>query len=98
MSAMLTLDASSTHQANMTFSSSWAATSRLWLECEAPSQRRQHSALQIALVAARHGLVTFHVGIERVEILGAADAAQRVAAGRDQVAAAGRVQPAAKLR
>src|SRR5258708_39764172 len=44
---------------------------------------RMRSALapQISLVAPRHNFIRSDVGIERIEILGAADAAQRKAPG-----------------
>ncbi len=47
---------------------------------------------QIPLVAPRHRLARIDLGIECVEVLRAADAAQCVAAGGDEVAAAGGVQ------
>ena len=63
------------------------------------AEPRSRLALQIALIAPRHRLRRrLDVGIERIEILGAADAAQRVAAGRDEIAAAGRIQSLAEFR
>ncbi len=47
--------------------------------------------------SAPHRLIGGNRGIERVEILRAADAAQRVAAGRDQIAPAGSIEPVAEI-
>ena len=58
-----------------------------------PDERRgTRSSRKIARVAAPHGVARGDLGIEGVEILGAVDAAQRIAAGRDQVALAGRIE------
>src|SRR5258707_15636708 len=55
-------------------------------------------ARKIALVSPRHNLIRSDVGIEGIEILRAADAAQRKAPGGDQIAPPGRVQAGAKIR
>src|SRR3954451_14591842 len=55
-------------------------------------------ACQIPLVAPRHRLARVHLGIERVEILRAADATQRVAAGGDEIAPAGGVEALVEFR
>src|SRR6266700_7574957 len=47
---------------------------------------------KIAPVAAEHGFARGDLGIERVEVLRTADATQRVPAGRDQIAPAGRIE------
>src|SRR5664279_2111112 len=62
------------------------------------SRDRRQSSRQIPRIAAAHGLVHGDLGIERVEILGAIDAAQRIAAGRDQIALTGRVEAGAKFK
>ena len=55
-------------------------------------------AFQIPLITSGHRFVRGDFGIERVEVLRAPDAAQRVAAGRDQITPARRVQAGAKFR
>src|SRR5258706_8405267 len=55
-------------------------------------------ARKIALVAPRHNFIRSDVGIKGIEILGAADAAQRKAPGGDQIAPPGCVQASAKIR
>src|SRR3954451_15727047 len=55
-------------------------------------------ARQIPLVAPCHRLARVHLRIERVEILRAADATQRVAAGGDEIAPAGGVEALVELR
>src|SRR6478736_2199265 len=64
-----------------------------------PSQdTRTLLARKIALVSPRHNFIGTDVGVERIEILGAADAAQRKAAGGYQVAPLGCVEARAKVR
>ena len=53
---------------------------------------------EITLIAAGHHLVRADVGIEGVEILRAADAAQREPAGGHQVFPSGRIESVAKIR
>ena len=55
-------------------------------------------ARQIPLVLAGHDLVRRNIGIERIEILRAADAAQRKAAGGNQVVSPGGIEAGAKSR
>ena len=56
------------------------------------------TSLQIPPVALRHGLIGGKHRIERVEILRAADAAQREPAGGDQITPPGRIEAVAKSR
>src|SRR4029077_5868971 len=55
-------------------------------------------APQIALVSPRHNFIRSDVGIKGIEVLRAADAAQRKSPGGDQIAPPGCVEAAAKIR
>src|SRR5258708_31688267 len=69
------------------------------LQIRAQSQNtRTLLARKIALVPARHNFVRRDDGIDGVEVLRAADAAQRKPPGGDKIAAPGYVQPGAKIR
>src|SRR6266481_3285567 len=66
--------------------------------CADSTQCHQALARQITLIAPGDGLIRSDDGIEGIEVLRAADAAQRKPAGGDQIAAPGCVQAGAKIR